>query len=67
MSETQTVALENSPFSVGSLSQFTINDLVSGTNYRLHVQAENEFGMGPMSNLLCAVTMDDVPDAPINL
>lgn len=42
--------------------------LRSGTNYRVRVQAANNQGnVGPKSNLLCAVTRDAKPDAPINL
>lgn len=49
---------------------------MSGTNYRIHVDASNEMETefdgvvsesSPKSNLLCAVTLDDVPDAPFDL
>lgn len=69
INERQTKAVENSPFlASGSARQYTVEGLKSGTNYRVRVQATNADGNeSPKSNLLCAVTKDDKPDAPINL
>lgn len=68
ISESETVPVANSPVSISfSQSQYQISGLQPGTNYRVQIQAENNNGRGPKSNLLCAVTKDTVPDQVINL
>jgi hypothetical protein len=68
VSESQTVPVAGSPIRLSQAqSQYQITGLRSGTNYRVQIQAENNNGRGPKSNLLCAQTKDAAPDAVVRL